>query len=77
MAKKKNNNFNFNTEATYNLNIPDVCSGYIEYKMPRTMAEFIMGDLKGKKHPQEVLCDYVNTQLDLKGYCVKVIVELN
>ena len=74
---KRNNGFNFNTEAPYELNIPDICAGYVEYKMPRAMAETIIGDMKGKKHPQELLCTYVNNHMGLKGYCIKVIVELN
>ena len=61
----------------YGRQVPDVCNGYIEYKMSKTMAENIIKDTKGKKNPQEVLCDYVNTQLGIKGYCVRVIVENN
>ena len=61
----------------YGLEIPDVCNGYIEYKMSKTMAENILRDNKGKGNPQKALCDFVNTQMGIKGYCVRVIVENN
>lgn len=50
--------------------------GTIEYKMSNQMAQAIIKSHKGKKRPQEILCDYVNTQCGLKGHCVKVLVEL-
>lgn len=50
-------------------------AGYIEYKMSKTLADSLLKKQKNKKRPQEVLCDYVNTQLNLKGECVKVIIE--
>ena len=45
-------------------------------------AEEILKAAKSKsgklpKPPQEILCDYVNTQMGLKGYCVKVLVDIN
>ncbi len=54
---------------------PDVCGGLIEYKMPAAMAEDILKNDKTRKAPQEVLCEYVNSQLGLLGYCVKVLVS--
>lgn len=62
------------------IEVPDICSGYVEYKMSKQMADVILKEAKAnkvKKNPQEVLCDFVNTQMGLKGYCVKVIVEIN
>lgn len=67
--------------AKYNKNnpnpiaAPDVNKGLIEYKMSRKMAESL---LHGKKvpNPQQALCDYVNTNCGLKGYCVRVLVDL-
>jgi hypothetical protein len=51
--------------------------GSIEYKMSNAMAQAILKSQKGpKKRPQEVLCNYVNSQMGLKGHCVKVLVEL-
>ena len=44
--------------------------------MSKLMADEIIKAYKSKKAPQEILCDYVNTQCGLQGYCVKVIVEL-
>lgn len=65
MAKKNSNP----------ITAPDVNKGLIEYKMPRKLAESL---LRGKKvpNPQQVLCDYVNTNCGLKGYCVRVLVDL-
>ena len=61
---------------------PDVCAGIIEYKMGKVMAEQILNDAKTKsgklpKPAQEILCDYVNRECGLKGYCVKVLVDIN
>ena len=51
--------------------------GSIEYKMSNEMARNIIKNHKGpKKRPQEILCDYVNSQMGLKGNCVKVLIEL-
>lgn len=61
---------------------PDVCAGTIEYKMSKQMAEWILNDAKSKsgklpKPPQEILCNYVNRECGLKGFCVKVLVDIN
>ena len=77
-----NKNQNFNAKREVGITPPDVCAGTIEYKMPRLMAENILKDAKSKsgklpKPAQEILCEYVNTQCGLKGYCVKVLVDLN
>ena len=61
---------------------PDVCAGTIEYKMGKVMAEQILNDAKTKsgklpKPAQEILCDYVNRKCGLKGFCVKVLVDIN
>lgn len=87
MADFKNNKKNFNRNKNNNhkdygskkesrITAPAVCAGTIEYKMGRQMAESIIKESKSKRAPQEILCNYVNTQCGLKGYCVKVIVEL-
>ena len=73
------NNFNKKRET---LPAPDVCAGTIEYKMGKQMAEQILNDAKGKngklpKPAQEILCDYVNRESGLKGFCVKVLVDIN
>ena len=73
------NNFNKKRET---LPAPDVCAGTIEYKMGKLMAEQILNDAKGKngklpKPAQEILCDYVNRECGLKGFCVKVLVDIN
>ena len=50
--------------------------GYIEYQMPTAMAQSILDDRTGadaKKDPQKYLCDFVNTQYNLLGYCVRVV----
>jgi hypothetical protein len=85
----RNNNRNGNNKpVTYRNNDkdvvtpPDVCAGTIEYKMGKTMADEILKLAKSKsgklpKPAHEILCDYVNTQMGLKGYCVKVLVDIN
>ena len=83
---KRNNNRNFNSARNKNndygskkdirIPAPEVCAGTIEYKMSKLMADEIIKASKSNKSPQEVLCNYVNSECGLKGYCVKVIVEL-
>lgn len=53
------------------------CGG-VEYTMTAALADHIMKVHKGpKKNKQEVLCNYVNTQLGLKDKCVRVLIELD
>lgn len=54
------------------VDVPDFAGEVIEYKMSAAMAETILKADKTKRTPQEVLCDYVNTQCGLKGFCVRV-----
>ena len=52
--------------------------GSIEYTMSAALADHIMKIHKGpKKNKQEVLCGYVNSQMGLKGRCVKVLIDLD
>ena len=52
--------------------------GSVEYKMSAALAQHIMKIHKGpKKNKQEVLVNYVNTQLGLKDKCVRVLVDLD
>ena len=81
--KKNNNTMRFdknNDYGTKNPNAgipaPEVHAGTIEYKMSKTMADEIIKASKSKKAPQEILCNYVNSELGLKGFCVKVLVDL-
>jgi hypothetical protein len=56
---------------------PEFHAGLIEYKMTQTLADTLVNDKKNRgKNPQQVLCDYVNEDLGLKGFCNKVIVGL-
>ena len=81
--QKNNKGFNPNKTRDYGskkettIPAPDVCAGTVEYTMSKTMADEILKAAKNKKTPQEILCEYVNSQLGLKGYCVKVIVDIN
>ena len=53
--------------------------GDVEYKMTKEMADFLLTTRKGedkKKHPQEYLCDVVNSQYGLKDRCVRVLTTL-
>lgn len=53
-------------------------AGGIEYKMSAALANHIMKIHKGpKKNKQDVLIQYVNSELGLKGNCVKVLVDLD
>lgn len=72
--KRKNNDYG--SKKDIRQPAPDVCAGTIEYKMSKMMADEIIGTKKISKTPQEILCNYVNTQCGLKGYCVKVLVDL-
>lgn len=52
--------------------------GSVEYKMSAAMADHIMKTHKGpKKDKQDVLVNYVNTQLGLKDKCTRVLVDLD
>ena len=80
---KRNNTMRFDKNNDYGtknpnagVKAPEVCAGIIEYKMSKSMADEIIKSAKNKKAPQEILCDYVNSQMGLKGYCVKVLVDL-
>lgn len=54
------------------VDVPDFAGEVIEYKMSAALAETILKADKTKRAPQEVLCDYVNSQCGLKGFCVRV-----
>lgn len=80
---KRNNNMRFDKNNDYGtknpnagIKAPGVCAGTIEYKMSKSMADEIIKAAKSKKTPQEILCNYVNEQCGLKGFCVKVLVDL-
>ena len=80
---KRNNNMSFDKNNDYGtknpnagIKAPEVCAGTIEYKMSKVMADEIIKASKSKKTPQEILCNYVNSELGLKGFCVKVLVDL-
>ena len=77
---KKNNNKrekDFGSKQESRVEAPEMCGRLFEYQMGRALAETIIADDKSRRHPQEVLCEYVNTQLGLMGYCVKVFVTAN
>ena len=51
--------------------------GLIEYQMPKEMAADILTQRMGRDKnidPQKYLCDIVNTEMNLLGYCVRVVV---
>ena len=53
-------------------------AGGIEYTISAALADHIMKIHKGpKKNKQDVLCNYVNTQLGLKGHCVRVLIDID
>ena len=52
--------------------------GSMEYTMSAAMANYIMKTHKGpKKNKQEILCNYVNTQMGLKDNCTRVLIEID
>ena len=78
-APRLDNSFNKKRDT---IPAPDVCAGTFEYKMGKIMAEQILNDAKTKsgklpKPAQEILCDYVNRECGLRGFCVKVLVDIN
>ncbi|MDD7756379.1 MAG: hypothetical protein PUJ51_17985 [Clostridiales bacterium] len=51
-------------------------AGQIEYKMSKRQATELIKSYKGpRKNPQDILIEYVNTNLNLLRKCVKVIVD--
>lgn len=51
-------------------------AGKIEYKMSKRMASELIKNYKGpRKNPQDILIEYVNTNLNLMRNCVRVIVD--
>ena len=50
--------------------------GGFEYKMTKNMADMYLKERKGldkNKHPQEYLCDIVNSEFGIKGTCTRVV----
>lgn len=50
--------------------------GFIEYRMPHEMIENLLVERSGadeKKNIQQFLCDYVNSQYNLLGTCIRVV----
>lgn len=62
-------------ERNPNMDNPDMKVG-IEYKMSAELAKQILKADNTKRKPQEILCEYVNRERGLKGYCLKVITDL-
>lgn len=63
-TKTKKNNF---------INVPaNVYKGLIEYRMTAEMAYDILLNDNTKRHPQDILCEYVNDNFGLNGYCICV-----
>lgn len=57
------------------ITVEDLMCEQIEYEMSKELAETILTQAKksnDKRPPQEILCEYINTQHGLKGYCVRV-----
>ena len=51
--------------------------GEYRYEMPRSLANGILSTAgkEGKTDPQKVLCDYVNRECLIKGYCTEVLIN--
>lgn len=64
----KNNNKRIVSKVNY---------GGFEYKMSKEMANEYLKNRKGSdknKHPQEFLCNLVNTAFGIKGSCTRVVI---
>ena len=76
VENKKNRVNDYGSSKPSVVEAPEINAGTFEYKMPQGMADVIVKSSKYKSNPQQALCDYVNTECGLKGYCTKVIVGL-
>lgn len=50
--------------------------GNYEYEMTQEFAKTILADAKKRKlkgSKQKILCDYVNSQMGIKGECINVL----
>ena len=75
MADFNNKNKNKNKNNKQKFQDVEKVLGSFEYKMPKAMATIILKADKSNKTHQEILCDYINTQYNLKGTCTKVIID--
>lgn len=72
---KKNNNFHDKEYNPWAIDTQGKC-GYIEYKMPKIIADQYLKLARNKVGDvQKYLCNIVNTEFGLKGYCLKVIID--
>lgn len=46
-----------------------------EYKMSLASANDILRDCPARMRPEQYLCDFVNEEYGLKGWCYRVVVE--
>jgi hypothetical protein len=69
--KNKKNDFSIMTRVR-GIEPPPHTKELIEYKISEEFGEEILRGDKSNRTPQEKLCDFVNTQFNFKGYCVKV-----
>lgn len=67
---------NFSISMIKEGSLSEKCGG-VEYKMSYAMAQEIIKNKKGKGRPQEILVNYVNSQMGLKDKCVRVLVDLD
>lgn len=76
---KKKPNTHFASEQTARYFYPKdsyVGKEYVEYRMPKASIIDLLNNrnkLEQKINPQKYLCDYVNNEYGLMGYCVRVI----
>lgn len=75
--KKPNTHFaNEQTARYFYPKDPYVGKEYVEYCMPKASIIDLLNNrtkLEQKINPQKYLCDYVNNECGLMGYCVRVI----
>lgn len=70
-------NENFGMSIIKDGSLSEKC-GAVEYTMTAALAQHIMKTHKGpRKNKQDILCQFVNEQMGLKGKCVKVLIDLD
>jgi hypothetical protein len=77
-AKKKPNTHCANEQTAKYFYPKDATEGreFVEYRMPKASIIDLLASrdkLEMKMNPQKFLCDYVNNECGLMGYCVRVI----
>ena len=72
---RRKNNAPKKAKPVQKIEANDIFCETVEYEMGKELADTILAHAKkhnDRRNPQEILCEYVNTQCGIKGYCVRV-----